>query len=99
MFGAADVRPFLALTAGLARFEPNDDLDAENYFSMALGGGVQLRATKRVGVRLEGRAFASLVDDDGEIFCRAGQGAVCAIRIDGTTLIQVEASAGFVVRF
>src|SRR5262245_9209198 len=64
------IAPFLSLTAGLARFEPRlDGADAENYFSWSLGGGVHLRADKRIGVRLEARAFSSIIDDDSSVFC------------------------------
>ena len=62
--------PFIALTAGVTRFEPGlDDIDAENYFSWSLGGGVQLRADRRIGVRLEARLFGSIIDDESALFC------------------------------
>ena len=62
--------PFIALTAGLTRFAPGlDDIDAENYFSWSLGGGVQLRADRRIGVRLEARLFGSIIDDESSLFC------------------------------
>ena len=48
---SATTVPFIALTAGLTRFEPGlADIDAENYLSWSLGGGVQLRADRRIGV-------------------------------------------------
>ena len=98
-FGASETRPFLTLTGGVARFEPGpSDLSAENYLSFAFGGGVQLRATKRLGVRLQGRAFGALVNDDGGLFCGDPQPDGCAVRVDGTALIQIEASAGVVFR-
>ena len=62
--------PFIAMTAGLARFEPGlSSIDAENYLSGSLGGGVHLRANRRVGVRLEARAFLTLVESDSTLFC------------------------------
>ncbi len=93
--------PFVAMTAGLARFEPDDSsLEAENYFSGSLGGGVQLRADKRVGVRLEARVFGTFVDSDSTLFCRTGPEAnFCALSVSGNVLVQFEARAGLVVRF
>jgi hypothetical protein len=104
LFDGHSVRPFLALTAGVARFDPvPTELRAENYLSASLGGGVHLRAEKRLGVRLEGRVFASLVDSDSELFCYSGQTGndtnACALVADGGALIQWEARAGLVFRF
>jgi hypothetical protein len=62
------VAPFIALTAGLARFEPKlDEAEAENYFWWSFGAGVQLRADRRIGVRLEARVFGTLIDDDARV--------------------------------
>ena len=93
--------PFIALTAGLTRFEPGlDDVDAENYFSWSLGGGVQLRADRRVGVRLEARVFGSLIDDDSALFCVSSpERNACALFVEGESLYQVEARVGVVARF
>jgi hypothetical protein len=93
--------PFVAMTAGLARFEPeNPGFEAENYFSGSLGGGVQLRADKPVGVRLEARVFGTFVDSDSTLFCRTGPDAnFCALSVSGNVLVQFEARAGVVVRF
>ena len=93
--------PFIALTAGLTRFEPGlDDVDAENYFSWSLGGGVQLRADRRVGVRLEARVFGSLIDDDSSLFCVSSPELnSCALFVKGESLYQLEARVGIVARF
>lgn len=95
------VTPFLSMTAGLARFEPRlDGADAENYFSWSLGGGVHLRADKRVGVRLEARAYSTIIDDDSALFC-VFSAAVnsCAVFVEGDQLYQFEARVGLVARF
>jgi hypothetical protein len=101
LFDGGGVRPFIAMTVGVSHFEPRlPGFDDENYFSASFGAGVQLRAAKRVGVRLEGRVYASLVDSDGQLFCRrGGQASVCALNVDGTTLVQWETRAGLVFRF
>jgi hypothetical protein len=101
LFDGDDTRPFIALTVGVTHFAPTlAGVDSESYFSGAIGGGVQLLQTKRVGVRLEARVFATFVDSDGALFCHSGpQGSACAISIHGTALYQFEASAGVVFRF
>jgi len=93
--------PFIALTAGLARFEPElDGAEAENYFSWSFGGGVQLRAERRIGVRLEARVFGSLIDDDSALFCVSSpEVSSCAVVVEGDQLYQVEARVGVVVHF
>jgi len=96
-----DTRPFIALTAGVTHFGPTlAGVDSESFLSGSIGGGVQLRKTHRVGVRLEARVFATFVNTDGAIFCHSGpQAGGCAITIHGTALYQFEASAGIVFRF
>src|SRR5688572_6769938 len=95
------IAPFLSMTAGLARFEPRlDGADAENYFSWSLGGGVHLRVDRRIGVRLEARAYSSLIDDDSSVFCVVSPTVnSCAIAVEGDQLYQFEARVGIVARF
>ena len=95
------IAPFISMTAGLARYEPRlDGTDAENYFSWSLGGGVHLRADRRVGVRLEARAFSTIVDDDSALFCVVSPAVnSCAVFVEGDQLYQLEARVGIVARF
>jgi hypothetical protein len=95
------IAPFLSMTAGLARFEPRlDGADAENYFSWSLGGGVHLRVDRRIGVRLEARAYSSIIDDDSAVFCVVSPAVnSCAIAVEGDQLYQFEARVGIVARF
>jgi hypothetical protein len=99
--GSTTIAPFISMTAGIARFEPKlDGADAENYFSWSLGGGVHLRADRRIGVRLEARAFSSLIDDDSSVFCVVSPTVnSCAIAVEGDQLYQFEARVGLVARF
>lgn len=96
-----DERPFLAFTLGISRFDPYPpDLRAETYPSASIGGGWQLRSTKRLGVRIEGRVFTTFVDGDSDTFCGSiGGTGVCAFDIESETLTQWEARAGLVFRF
>ena len=95
------VAPFLALAAGIARYDPSlDSAGAESYFSWSLGGGVHLRKNSRVGVRLEARVLGTLVDDDSALFCiSAPPTAACAVIVEGDQLYQLEARVGVVARF
>lgn len=101
LFDGAEVRPFIGATVGAVHFEPGlPEFTAETYLSASLGGGVQLRADRRVGVRLEGRVYASFLDTDGEIFC-PGTNAIgpCAVAVESELLVQWEVRAGLVWRF
>jgi hypothetical protein len=101
LFDGDTTRPFLAMTAGLSRFDPGiTGSDSESFFSASLGGGVQLNATGRLGVRFEARVFATFVDGDSNIFCASEEGTgACLIVVDAKILTQWEARAGLVFRF
>ena len=101
LFDGDNTRPFIALTVGLSHFDPQLlDSGSESFFSASFGGGVQLNASKRIGVRLEARVFATFVEDDSRIFCSSIDGAgSCLIQVDGRVLSQWEARAGLVFRF
>jgi len=101
LFDGQNTRPFIALTLGASRFDPKHaESTAETFFSASLGAGVQLAATKRVGLRLEARAFTTFIDDNSAIFCSSINGSgSCLIRVEGNLLTQWEARAGLVFRF
>lgn len=95
------VRPYLAATLGAARITPRvPGLGDDSFWSFSIGTGLQIRPTERFGIRLEARAWGTLIDSDSRLFCRSGvQVAGCAIRVDGSVLWQIEAFAGLVFRF
>jgi len=101
LFDGENTRPFIALTVGVSQFDPQLlDTGSESFFSASLGGGVQLNATKRLGIRVEARAFTTFVEDDSNIFCASSGGAGgCLIQVDAKTLTQWEARVGLVFRF
>lgn len=94
-------RPFLAATIGATHFEPGlDDFGSETFFSFSIGAGFQLRPNDRLGIRLEARAYGTVLESDTELFCRTGPTEnICAIRSEGTILWQLQTLAGFVFRF
>ena len=94
-------RPYLAATIGASRLSPTfDGLDSDTFWSFGIGGGMQFFPTNRLGLRLEGRMWGTLVDSSTSLFCQSGpNGGGCAIAINGEGLWQFETFAGLVVRF
>jgi len=100
---AGKVRPFLSLTAGVAHFDVKDaGFDSDSFFSFSIGTGLQLRPHKRLGLRLEARAFGSLLKSDSALFCEsnpAAGSAGCAFFLTGEVYWQLQTMAGIVFRF
>lgn len=92
------IRPYLAATLGGTRLSTPSDNDT--FFSGSIGLGLQIMPASRVGIRLEARAWGTLMQSDTDIFCRTGpEQNLCAVRVDGKVLGQVETIAGVVFRF
>ncbi len=94
-------QPYLSLTIGAARYDPDGPgLRAENFFAATIGGGYKYWFNERLGLRLDGRAYVTAMSNESDIFCRTGtDGNTCAIRVDGDVLVQWEASLGLVFAF
>jgi len=94
-------RPYLAATMGGThiRTESNGS-KSDTFFSGSIGVGMMFLPRSRVGIRVEARAYGTLVDSNSDIFCQTGPNQnICAIRIDGNLLSQVEVFAGITFRF
>ena len=98
---AKHVIPYFGLTFGGAHFSPDaPGLDDETKVAFSAAGGVRIPITEHIGVRLDARAFITLLDtDDGEIFCVSSGGATCAVRAKGDTFAQYAASLGVTIAF
>jgi len=100
---AGITRPFLSLTAGVAHFDVKAaGFDSDSFFSFSIGTGLQLRPHERLGLRLEARAFGSLLKSDSALFCEsnpAGGSAGCAFFLTGEVYWQLQTMAGIVFRF
>ncbi|MFY9398397.1 MAG: hypothetical protein WAR22_08550 [Desulfomonilia bacterium] len=59
-------RPYVAGSLGVTYLDPEpSNVDSLIRFSLGLGGGVRAFITERLGLRLDGRAFATLVENQG----------------------------------
>ena len=92
------LRPYVALTVGGTHV--SSDVDSDTFFSGSLGLGLQILPNKRIGIRIEARAHATLTDSETDLFCSTGPDRnICAVRVDGDVLSQFETFAGVVFRF
>ena len=89
------VRPFLTGVVGLTRYAIEGDNEVR--FAVGGGGGVKLFPSPRLGVRLDGRLFATFADIGGRaVACSVSP---CFVALDLDVVWQAEFSAGLVVRF
>lgn len=96
------VRPYVAVTLGGThiRTSVGGASRSDTFWSGSIGLGLQIRPTERIGIRLEARAYGTLMDSDTDLFCQTGPNQnVCAVRIDGSLMSQIETLAGVVFRF
>lgn len=94
-------RPYLAFTLGGTHVKARSSgSDSDTFFSGSIGIGMKFLPTARVGIRVEARAYGTLVDNSTNLFCSTGPDQnICAIRLEGRALSQVETFAGLTVRF
>lgn len=95
------VTPYVAVTLGAARFDPDEPgFDSETFFSFSAAGGLRLPVAERLALNFEARWLGSLVDSDSDIFCfTSPQNNACLVQVDGTLLSQFDFTLGAVFRF
>jgi hypothetical protein len=94
-FRGGQARPFLTGMLGLTHYAAAGD--NEIRFTVSAGGGVKLMPARRLGLRLDGRVFATFVDADGSaVACSPG---VCLVAVDVDVVWQAEFTVGLVVAF
>jgi opacity protein-like surface antigen len=100
-FDGEVARPYLAFTLGGTHVRTSSaDSKSDTFFSGSVGVGMKFLPTSRVGIRVEARAYGTLVSSSTDLFCSTGPDAnICAIRLEGRMLSQVETFAGITVRF
>jgi hypothetical protein len=72
-------------------------LNSETFFSGNLGIGWMVPLGLHVGIKLEARGYAILLNHNGALFCGGNSG--CTIAVNGTALFEGEVLAGFAARF
>ena len=94
-------RPYLAATLGGTHITPDAaGLKSDTFWSFSVGTGLQVFPTRNLGLRLEARAWGTLLSSNSSLFCSSGpQGGLCAIAVSGDMLWQIETFAGVVLRF
>ncbi len=95
------VRPYLAATIGGTHVKSRSTgTQSDTFFSGSLGVGLLFQPDARLGLRLEARAHGTLMSSSTNLFCQTGPDqSLCAVRIEGSLLSQVETFAGIVLRF
>jgi len=94
-FDRRRTRPFLTGLLGLTRYAA--DGDNEIRFTASAGGGVKLMPVPRLGIRLDGRVFATFADVEGRaIACSPG---ICLVAFDADIVLQAEFTVGLVFGF
>lgn len=93
--------PYFGLTVGATQFSPDETgLDEETKLSFTVGGGVKVPITEHIGLRLDARAFVTVLDSDGDFFCVSGAaGATCRIAVKSDTFVQYTLGLGVVAAF
>jgi hypothetical protein len=95
-FSGGRLRPFLTGTLGLTRFAAAGD--SEIRFTVGAGGGLKVFPTRHVGVRLDGRVFATFVDADARLGACTTTGR-CLLFFHADMIWQADFTAGVVFRF
>ncbi len=103
LFDQGTVLPFMSATLGGTHIDVDTEgFGSDTFFSFSIGGGLQIAPSSRVGLRLEARAFGTMLRSGSTIFCVSDPGngtAGCAITVSGDVLWQFQTMAGIVFRF
>ena len=101
LFEGEKIVPFIAMTLGASRYDPHPaDFSAQTFVSGSIGGGWKFNLARNVGLRVEARAYGTLVDSDSRLFCESDGGAgSCLIILEGEVLGQWEARVGLTLGF
>ena len=91
--------PWLSLTVGATRLNPDGGFDSETEFSGSIGGGVRLPFSENAAANIGVRGYVTLLDSDTAIFCTGSGDLNCLVRASGSTFFQGEAFVGLSFRF
>jgi hypothetical protein len=93
-FNGGSLRGFTTGMLGLTRFAAEGN--SEFRFTLSAGTGVKIFDDRRLGIRLDGRVFATFLDGGGNaVACTPG---VCLVGLHVDVAWQAEFTAGVTVR-
>ncbi|MBS0418605.1 MAG: outer membrane beta-barrel protein [Proteobacteria bacterium] len=93
------LKPYAIGGLGITRLSPGESGDSRTRPSASLGLGLRWAATEHLSLRLEGRGFVTLMNNNA-VFCKSDQnGLLCRVHGDGTTFIQGQFLAGVAFAF
>lgn len=76
------VQPYIVGTLGVAHFDPRDsDYDSVTRPTLSLGIGARYFITRHIGIRAEGRGFATFFNSGGSVFSNS-QGLSIHVKSD-----------------
>ena len=88
--------PYVVGGLGATHFSPNlNGLRSETKASLNVGFGYLWLFSNNLGVRVEARAFVTLLNDSGGLFCSGG----CTVFLSGDSFVQGQAMLGLTARF
>lgn len=88
--------PYVVGGFGATRFSPSFDGYSDEWRpSLSVGLGYQWQLAEALAVRFEARAYFTIVNSEGGLFCSGG----CVIAIRGDTFTQAEAQIGLSLGF
>jgi len=88
--------PYAVGGIGSTHFSPNlRGLRSETKASLNVGFGYLWMLGNTIGVRAEARAFVTLLNDSGGLFCSGG----CTVFLSGDSFVQGQAMLGLTARF
>lgn len=92
------LRPYIGVGLGITRLLPEPaSLQDETRFSASFAAGAKVWLGRHLGLRLEARGFFTVLESDGDGFCKPG--GECLVRAKGSEISQGEVRAGLVLRF
>lgn len=96
-WGRPKSRSFVAVTLGITRFDARGTSFRDPIgLSGSIGGGGKFMLGRRLGLRVEGRGYGTVVSSSAGASC-GGEG--CRVRFTGSGWWQLEANVGLIVRF
>lgn len=97
LFTQEGVQPFMVATLGVTYFSPQQPgYQNETKFSFGIGGGVKLPVGRHFGLRVEARAYGTVLNNNSSAVCTSGS---CLIHVSGNLMWQYEANAGVYLSF